>query len=140
MKLIKDTTELINVIAEKVTTIESESEIEIFEYWHPRKVEKGKNTIYFRDGETFYSRISQQHEAKVLVEFTGVIFDEQAAILGTRLLTELIKWVGKNKTWGFNSCNTELIRSEKFVDIQGEKSCEVVLETLIKYRTNLFHL
>jgi|GEM_PF-5571631 len=109
-------------------------------YWQATPTEKGVNYLIFRDGEGFFKRENGKHQVTVVVEFTAVIFGEDAAILGTTILRELIQLIGENQSWGFAYVFTELSKREKLGEIQGLNSCEIVLETLVKYKTDTFYL
>ena len=138
-KVIKET-ELFAVILEKLKEAEFTVDFPVINYWQAQPTEQGINHLTFRDYEAFFKKENGQHKVTLPVEFTAVLFDNDAAILGTTILLELIQLIGKNQSWGFHQVFTELSKREKLCETQGANSCEIVLEVLITYKTNSFYL
>ena len=132
--------DIFNQILEKLRSAKFSVEFPVITYWQAQPTEQGKNYLFFRDYEAFFQRENLLHKVTVPVEFTAVIFAEEAAILGTTILLELIQLIGRNQSWGFKQVFTELSKREKHCATQGANSCEIVLEVLITYKTNSFYL
>ena len=131
---------LLNIILQKLKEAKFSIEFPEINYWQAQPTEKGINYLFFRDYEAFFKKENCQHKVSLPVEFTAVIFDNNAAIIGTNILLELIQLIGNNQSWGFQHMFTELIKREKHCETQGANSCEIVLEVLITYKTNSFYL
>ncbi len=132
--------ELLAAILEKLQQAEFTVDFPVINYWQAQPTEQGVNHLTFRDYEAFFKKENLQHKITLPVEFTAVIFNKDAAILGTTILLELIQLIGKNQSWGFPQIYTELSKREKHCATQGANSCEIVLEVLISYKTNSFYL
>ena len=132
--------ELFNVILQKLKEAKFSIDFPEINYWQAQPTEKGINYLFFRDYEAFFKKDNGQHKVSLPVEFTAVIFNNNAAIIGSNILLELIQLIGNNQTWGFSNIFTELIKREKHCETQGANSCEIVLEVLISYKTSSFYL
>ena len=131
--------ELFTVILEKLKEAKFSVDFPVINYWQAQPTEQGINHLTFRDYEAFFKKENCQHKVTLPVEFTAVLFADDAAILGTTILLELIQLIGKNQSWGFPQIYTELSKREKHCATQGANSCEIVLEVLITYKTNSFY-
>lgn len=132
--------DLFRAIEKALNEGEFSTKFDVIKYWQANATERGANYLIFRDSEAFFKKENGKHRVALAIEFTAVIFDNDAAILGTTVLTELIQLIGRNESWGFKHVFTELSKREKFCETQGANSCEIVLEVLIKYKTNTFYL
>ena len=132
--------EIFNSILTNLKDAKFSADFEVINYWQAQPTEQRVNHLFFRDYEAFFKRQNQQHEVTLLIEFTAVIFAEKVAILGTTILQELIQLIGGNRSWGLNGVTTELSKWEKHCETQGAYSCEIVLEVMVKYKTNSFYI
>ena len=132
--------EIFDAILEKLKAAEFSVDFPVINYWQAQPTEQRVNYLFFRDYEGFFKRQNQLHDVIVPVEFTAVIFAEDAAILGSTVLLELIQLIGENQSWGLKNVTTELSKREKHCETLGADSCEIVLETLVKYKTNSFYI
>ena len=132
--------EIFNQILEKLKQAKFSVDFPVINYWQAQPTEQKVNYLFFRDYEAFFKKENFLQKVTVPVEFTAVIFSEDAAILGTTILLELIQLIGLNQSWGFKQVFTELSKREKHCETQGANSCEIVLEVLVTYKTNSFYL
>ena len=132
--------EIFEAILKRLKEAEFSVDFEVINYWQAQPTEQRVNHLFFRDYEGFFKRQNQLHEVIVPVEFTAVLFSEEAAILGTTVLQELIQLIGRNRSWGLKGVTTELSKREKHCETQGADSCEVVLEVMVKYKTSSFYI
>lgn len=109
-------------------------------YWRDLPLEYGQAGLVYRDVEEEHQRIGRTHDNVLHVEVEGLIFTDNPGVGGNRMLSDIIRAIGIDPTWGGLAYDTRLNKNSTAVETDGQSAVRVLVEFDILYRVSLWQL
>lgn len=104
-------------------------------YWHDLPLEYAQEALVYRDESQDYSQANRVQDCLLHVELEAVVL---GATRAGDALSDLIRAIGVDATWGGLAVSTQLVRDEIAVETDGREVAQVLLQFDIAYRTPLW--
>lgn len=108
-------------------------------YWHDLPFEYGEQgALSIRDTETLIAEVNQRFHHEITIELEAVAFTDDPLMTGCNMLSDLIRCIGIDPTWGRQATQTQPTRTETIVETQGKTAIRVLLAMTVSYRSDRY--